>query len=113
MGLLRRKRWNTHLQGCVPEGGPAELSQRAFSPANQLEPTPGLEPGTTSLRVKRVYLADFAICLQMPESRQTTKSVEVRRSPQRSSDVFQRCSNRSASRSAIGSTSRSAAGAGF
>jgi hypothetical protein len=49
----------------------------------------------------------------MPESRQTTKSVEVRRSPQRSSDVFQRCSNRSASRSAIGSTSRSAAGAGF
>ena len=58
-----------------------------------LEPTPGLEPGTPSLRVKRVSHADSAISLQMRESCETAESAEVRRSPQRSSDVFQRCSN--------------------
>jgi hypothetical protein len=106
---------STSLGGPLVDPSTPSLRPRSDHkiPANQLKPTPGLEPGTPSLRVKRVYLADFAICLQMPESRQTTKSVEVRRSPQRSSDVFQRCSNRSASRSAIGSPSRSAAGAGF
>jgi hypothetical protein len=58
------------------------------------KPTPGLEPGTPSLRVKRVQLADPAISLQTGMSFETPKSVEVERSPQRSSDVFQRCSNR-------------------
>jgi hypothetical protein len=35
-----------------------------------------------------------AVCLQTRESCQSAESVEVRRTPQRSSDVFQRCSNR-------------------
>jgi hypothetical protein len=43
-----------------------------------------------------MYLADPVISLQMRESCKATESVEVRRSPRRSSDVFQRCSNRSA-----------------
>jgi hypothetical protein len=79
----------------VPASGSAspdmttlDLHLQVFS-----EPTPGLEPGTPSLRVKRVEQADSAISLQMRESCETAESVEVRGSPQRSSDVFQRCSN--------------------
>jgi hypothetical protein len=98
---------------CSKRAGPQRHRAKPFSAVNRPKADARTRTGDPFIRVKRVYLADFAICLQMPESRQTTKSVEVRRSPQRSSDVFQRCSNRSASRSAIGSTSRSAAGAGF
>src|SRR6266540_5334359 len=50
-----------------------------------------IEPGTPSLRVKRVYGADSAIFLQNARSVRWNESVEVRESPQRSSDVFQRC----------------------
>jgi hypothetical protein len=57
------------------------------------KPTPGLEPGTPSLRVKRVHGADSAISLQIARPVRRAESVEVRGSPQRSSDVFQRCSN--------------------
>jgi hypothetical protein len=86
----------------VPETASKAPRRGGKTPANQAKPTPGLEPGTPSLRVKRVSLADRAISLQIRGSSQTAESVEVRRSPQRSSDVFQRCSNRSTSRSAAG-----------
>jgi hypothetical protein len=49
--------------------------------------------GDPSLRVKRVQLVEPRISLQIRESCETAESVEVHRSPQRSSDVFQRCSN--------------------
>jgi hypothetical protein len=73
---------------------PQRHRAKRFSPANRLEPTPGLEPGTPSLRVKRVYCADSVISLQIVRSVRAAESVDVHRSPQRSSDVFQRCSNR-------------------
>jgi hypothetical protein len=60
------------------------------SPANPKKPTPGLEPGTPSLRVKRVCLTDFAISLQMRKWCETAESVEVHRSPQKST-ALQRC----------------------
>src|SRR5918994_990673 len=44
--FLRRRRWNTHLQGCVPESpGSQRCRGKRFSPANRRKPTPGLEPG--------------------------------------------------------------------
>jgi hypothetical protein len=50
MELLHWKRRDTHLQGCVPEGRPQRHRAKRFSPANRLEPTPGFEPRTPSLR---------------------------------------------------------------
>ena len=76
------------------------LPGQARSPAKEVKPTPGLEPGTPSLRVKRVHGADSAISLQSGRSIRAAESVGVHGSPQRSSDVFQRCSNRSTSGSA-------------
>src|ERR671923_29770 len=73
---------------------PRALPAQAKVPANLEKPTPGLEPGTPSLRVKRVRGAHSAIYLQIARSVRSAESVEVRRSPQRSGDVFQRCSNR-------------------
>jgi hypothetical protein len=73
----------------VPETASKAPRRGGKTPANQAKPTPGLEPGTPSLRVKRVSLADRAISLQIRGSSQTAESVEVRRSPQRST----MCSN--------------------
>jgi hypothetical protein len=56
--------------------------------------------GDPFITSKRDYIADSAISLQMRESGETAESVEVHRSPQHSSNVFQRCSNRSTSGSA-------------
>jgi hypothetical protein len=39
------------FKGLVPKGPPAETARQALFPANSKKPTPGLEPGTPSLRV--------------------------------------------------------------
>jgi len=64
-----------------------------FKPADPRKPTPGLEPGTPSLRVKRVYSPISQSACKIDGSALTPDSVQLHRTPQRSSDVFQRCSN--------------------
>ena len=79
----------------VRRGTVAEPPEQWKNPAREgAKPTPGLEPRTPSLRVKRVYSAESAISLQIARSVRGVESAEVRGIPQRSSDVFQRCSNR-------------------
>jgi hypothetical protein len=67
-------------------GQSTEASGKRLSPANREKPTPGLEPGTPSLRVKRVQLADSAI----PCKCEGVRDRRVRRSP-RKSTALQRC----------------------
>jgi hypothetical protein len=72
---------------CSIQARPHGREAKRFFPANE----PKADART---RVKRVQLADSAISLQIHRSVRTLDSVQLHRTPQRSSDVFQRCSNR-------------------
>jgi hypothetical protein len=52
MGIFYEKDWNTHLQGCVPESPARSGGEASSFPCKSTKPTPGLEPGTPSLRGK-------------------------------------------------------------
>src|SRR5262249_37661690 len=58
------------------------------------EPTPGLEPGTPSLRVNAPAFSDLSICMEDDSLAACSRSPELRGTPRSSSDVFQRCSKR-------------------
>ncbi len=67
-------------------------------PAKRRKPTRGFEPRTPSLRVYGPLAADLVICRQIWCPTQDNHSVERRRTPRPSRDVFQRCSNPSSVR---------------